>query len=515
MLVGFVNSGVMQLGQAINVIMGANIGTTATAWILSLLGIESNNFWVLLFKPTTFSPILAFIGILMIFVSKRNKGTATVLLGFAILMFGMDLMSASVKGLAQIPEFVNILTLFSNPLFGILAGAIVTAIIQSSSASVGILQVIANTGVLKYGSAIPIIMGQNIGTCVTALLSSIGANKSAKRVAMAHLSFNIIGTTVFIILYTMLNAIFKFAITGQQASMVGIAIVHTTFNVLTTVLIFPFVKQLEKLVHKLVRDGKDAEVFQILDERLIATPSVVIEQCRVLTGEMAILCRGAFLLAFEQLNTFNEKQADEVMLAEEKVDVYEDRLGSFLVKVSMRSMSQQDSQEASKLLHMIGDFERISDHAANVVEAAREMHDKMIKFSSAAQNEVAVISAAVTELLTVSVDAFMNNNIQEAVKVEPLEQVVDALVGEIKRRHIHRLQTGACTIELGFILSDILNDLERVADHCSNIAVSVIEIEMHGALDVHEYMRRLKSGQGGDDFNNMYEDFNGKYSITV
>ena len=321
MLVGFVNSGIMRLNQAISVTLGANIGTTITAWILSLVGIESSNFWVSLFKPTTFSPLFAFAGIIMLFLSKRNKGTATVMLGFAILMFGMDMMSESVKGLAQVPSFVNLLTLFSNPILGVLTGMIVTAIIQSSSASVGILQAIANTGTLKYGSAIPVILGQNIGTCITAILSSIGANKSAKRVAAAHLSCKVIGTIIFLTLYSIINAIFKFAITDELASMVGIAVIHSVFNIMNTLLLFPFMKQIEKLTFRLIPEGKETEQFEILDDRLLATPSIAIEQCRVLTSEMATLCRRAFLLALDQINDFNEKQATEVTLAEDKVDI--------------------------------------------------------------------------------------------------------------------------------------------------------------------------------------------------
>ena len=513
MLVGFVNSGIMQLRQAISVTMGANIGTTITAWILSLIGIEGNNFWVTLLKPTTFSPILAFVGIIMHFVSKRNKGTSTLLLGFAILMFGMDMMSGSVKGLSDIPAFINLLTVFSNPLFGVLAGAIVTAIIQSSSASVGILQAIAITGVLKYSSAIPIIMGQNIGTCITAMLSSIGANKSAKRVAVVHLSFNIIGTVVFLVIYLILNTIFTFPIVGESASVFGIAIIHSIFNIATTFLLFPFIKQLDLLAHKLIREGKNEEVFEMLDARLMATPSIAIERCRVLTGDMASLCENALVIALEQLGAYNDKRALEVSDIEDRVDIYEDRLGSYLVNISMQSMSQRDSQEASMLLHIIGDFERISDHAVNIVEAAQEMHDKGIRFSDAAQKEVAVITAAVTEILSVSVGAFKDNDVLQAAKVEPLEQVVDSLRDEIKGRHVQRLQAGTCTIELGFILSDILTDLERVADHCSNVAASVVEIEVYGALDVHDYLRKIKTGQTDESYNVMYKTYSDKYNI--
>ena len=515
MLVGFVNSGIMQLQQAISVTMGANIGTTVTAWILSLVGIEGNNFWVTLLKPTTFSPILAFVGIIIHFISKRDKGTSTLLLGFAILMFGMDMMSGSVKGLSEVPAFVNLLTVFSNPLLGVLAGALVTAIIQSSSASVGILQAVAITGALKYSSAVPIIMGQNIGTCITAILSSIGANKSAKRVAAVHLSFNIIGTVVFLVIYVAIKSVITFSISEEPASVFGIAIIHSIFNIATTCLLFPFIKQLDALAHKLVREGKGAEEFEMLDDRLMTTPSIALERSRVLTADMAALCEKALVAALEQLDEYNEKRIGDVADMEDKVDVYEDRLGSYLVNVSMQSLSQRDSQEASKLLHIIGDFERISDHAVNIVEAAQEMHDKGIRFSDAAQKEVSIISAAVTEILSVSVGAFKDNDVLNAVKVEPLEQVVDALRDEIKVRHIQRLQAGICTIELGFILSDILTDLERVADHCSNIAASVVEIEVYGALDVHDYLRKIKTGQTDEKFNDMYKTYTDKYNIGV
>lgn len=515
MLVGFVNSGIMQLSQAISVIMGANIGTTATAWILSLSGIESSNFWVSLFKPTTFSPILAFVGIIILFTSKRKKDIASIFLGFAILMFGMDMMSGSVKGLANIPEFANILLLFSNPIFGVLAGAVITGIIQSSSASVGLLQALSLSGGVTYGIAIPIIMGQNIGTCVTALLASIGTNKNAKRVAIAHLFFNLIGTVVFLALFSVANVLFPFSFVDQQISPLGVAVVHSLFNLLATLMLFPFAKQLERLSRFMVKDGGANDQLEFLDERLLATPSFAIAQCRKLTGEMAVISRDAFFKSIDMLNSYNEKEGQIVVDAEDKVDLYEDKLGSYLVKVSTKTLSQADSQEASKLLHMIGDFERISDHAVNVIEAAQEMSDKGVSFSEEAQYEVSVISNAVIEILTKAVASFVNNDLHLASQVEPLEQVVDTLRTEVKDRHIQRLTAGTCTIELGFILSDLLTNFERVADHCSNIAVSVIEMEQHGSLDTHEYLRNVKSGKIGSSFSDMYEGYLKKYDLKA
>ena len=514
MLVGFVNSGVMELGQAINVTMGANIGTTITAWILSLTGIESNNFWISLFKPATFTPLLAFAGMVMIFTSKKRKDTATIFLGFAVLMFGMEAMSGAVKGLSQVPEFTNILIMFSNPVLGVLTGAFITAIIQSSSASVGILQAIANTGAVTYGSAIPIILGQNIGTCITAIIASAGANRNAKRVAAVHLAIKIVGAVIFLSVYAVLNSIFRFAAVVETATPVGIAIIHSIYNILNTFLLFPFVKQLEKLGNRLIPDSKEDEEFEMLDERLLGTPSIAIEQCRRLTGEMASLSRYALLLSLEQINNFDPKETDEIVEAENRVDIYEDRIGSYLVQVSMRTLSQSDSRESSKLLHMIGDFERISDHAVNIIEAAREMYDKNIRFSDEASNEVAVLSAAISEILNISVDSFAKNNLSLAEQVEPLEQVIDLLCSEIRTKHIERLQAGICTIELGFILTDILTNLERVADHCSNIAISVIEMETRGTLDAHKYLQNIKRGQASEGYNEMYEGYLEKYIIV-
>ena len=514
MLVGFVNSGIMQLSQAINVTMGANIGTTVTAWILSLAGIESDNFFVSLFKPSTFAPVLAFVGIVMTFTSKRKKEIASMMLGFSILMFGMEIMGDSVSGLSAIPQFANALVFFSNPFLGVITGAVITGIIQSSSASIGILQAIALSGGVTFGAAIPIIMGQNIGTCVTAVLSSIGTNKSAKRVAVAHLLFNIIGTIVILIPFYIAVAIFDFNFMNDSISAFGIAVVHSLFNILSTLLIFPFVKQLENLARFAVRDGKGADEFKILDPRLLTMPAVAISQCFRLVSDMARMSSDALIRSLAGLNAYSESEAESIIGIESRVDVYEDKIGSYLVKVSMHELTVRDSQEVSKLLHVIGDFERISDHAVNVVQAAQEMKDKNVRFSEQAEKEINVISAAVAEILTTSVDCFINNDIELASQVEPLEQVIDMLRSEIRDRHVRRLQSGVCTIELGFILSDILTNLERVSDHCSNIAVSVIELEKHGELNSHDYLRKVKSGELDSTFLEMYEEYTGKYSLA-
>jgi len=514
MLVSFVNSGIMQLNQAISVVFGANIGTTVTAWILSLSGIESSNFWVLLLKPTSFAPILAFVGIIILFTSPKKKDIGSICIGFAILMFGMEIMSDSVKGLADVPAFVNLFTTFSNPLLGVLAGTIVTGIIQSSSASVGILQALANSGLVTYASAIPIIMGQNIGTCVTALISSVGANKNAKRVAIAHLYFNVIGTVLFLVIYYILRSFINDALLATPISAFGIAIFHSIFNIASTIIMFPFIGQLEKLAIKTIHDdGKDTVVDSILDERLLITPSIAIEQSRKTTCEMAEITRQSLLDSLEMLTNYNDKKATAIIDAERKVDVYEDKIGSYLVKISMRNLSEQDSREVSKLLHCIGDFERISDHARNIVECAQEKSDKKLHFSTAAKDDLEVISRAVLEIIDIAVNCFTTNDLVLASEVEPLEQVVDTLKANINSRHIARLQSGLCTIELGMILSDLLTNLERVADHCSNIAISVIEMEQYGELNNHKYLRDLRKGQQGEEFSKKYTELLSRFEL--
>jgi phosphate:Na+ symporter len=513
MIVGFVNSGIMVLRQAISVIMGANIGTTITAWILSLSGIQSSNFWVSLFKPSTFSPLLAFAGMVMLFFSKRRKDLAGIFLGFAILMFGMDTMSGSVRGLSKDQGFIGLITLFSNPVFGVAIGAIVTAILQSSSASVGILQALANTGVITFASALPIIMGQNIGTCITAIISAIGANTNAKRVAAVHLCFNLIGTLLFLPLFYLLNWVFQFSFMDLPTTALSIAIAHTVFNVFTVTALFPFIPQLEKLAIRLVKGDKRGERFEVLDDRLLATPSIAVDQCRKLAGEMAVMARDAFLDAMGLLDHFDMKKAEAIAEAESQIDLYEDKLGAYLVKVGARQLSARDSQEVSKLLHIIGDFERISDHALNLMEVADEIHAKRIQFSPAAQYEIQVMRTAVSDCLKMTVTAFNNNDLALAEQVEPLEEVVDDLRSSIKAAHIDRLKTGFCTIELGFVLSDLLTNLERVGDHCSNIAASMVEIERHGSVDAHGYKLSLTEGEAAKNFQQQFAAFSEKYKL--
>ena len=497
MVVGFVNSGVMQLGQAINVIMGANVGTTVTAWILSLSGIEGDSWWVQILKPANFSPVLALIGIILYMFCKsdRKKDTGSILLGFAILMTGMEAMSDAVAPLSEVPAFTRMFTAFENPILGLLAGAILTGIIQSSSASVGILQALSATGAVSYGSAIPIILGQNIGTCVTAMLSSVGTTKNARRAALVHLYFNVIGATGFLVVFYPLRSIFQFQFVELPIDAMGIAVVHTTFNLLATALMLPFARWLEKLAYITIPDepsGKP-ESFTLLDERLLSTPAVAVEQSRNLAGEMASLARTSLLKAMSLTEKWDDKLAAEIEQSEELVDHYEDVLGTYLVHLSSRSMTLDDSREVSKLLNTIADFERIGDHAVNVLKAARELHDKQLRFSEAARQEMQVLTGAVQEALDKTLDAFRKDDVYLAGKVEPIEQVVDELTRELKARHILRLQNGVCTIELGFIFSDLLNNYERVADHCSNVAVAVIEMAQD-SFDTHEYLASIKAG---------------------
>ncbi len=497
MVVGFVNSGVMSLRQAIGIIMGANVGTTVTAWILSLSGIQGDSFVMQMLKPSSFSPILAVIGVILyMFVkSSKKKDIGAILLGFAVLMFGMETMSSAVEPLKDVPEFTNIILMFSNPILGVLAGAVLTAIIQSSSASVGILQALSATGSITFGSAIPIIMGQNIGTCATALLSSIGTNKNARRTAIVHLYFNIIGTVVFLALFYALNSILHFQFLDQAVNQFNIAVVHTCFNLLTTALLLPFAGVLERLACATIKDDPATEdEFSLLDERLMVTPPVAIEQCRKLAVKMAEKSESAISQALSLIDRFDPETYAAVCEAESQIDVYEDRIGTYLVSLSSRSLSQADSREVSRLLHSIGDFERISDHAVDVANSAQEMHDKQIHFSDDATAEVKVISSAVRQVMHLSVQSFKTGDTSIAEQVEPLEQVVDHLRSTLKNRHIARLQNGECTIELGFIFTDLLTGFERVSDHCSNIAACIIELK-HGSYDTHEYLSRLKSGQ--------------------
>ncbi len=512
MVVGFVNSGLLSLRQAIGVIMGANVGTSVTAWILSLTGLDGESFFIRLLEPTSFSPVLALIGVglTMMAKSERKKDVGMILLGFAVLMFGMDTMSGAMAGLQDVPEFQSIFLMFTNPVLGVLAGAILTAIIQSSSASVGILQALSATGQVTYGAAIPIIMGQNIGTCVTAMISSVGANKNAKRAAVVHLLFNIIGTCVWLSVFYLINAVVHFDFVGNSIDQLGIAVVHTTFNVLCTALLFPFSGLLEKLACRLVRDDKVPEQIQILDERLLSTPPVAIGRCQEVAETMARISMDALRTGCHLIEHYDAKEAQAVRETEKEADQYEDMLGTYLVKLGRENLSERDNRQVSKLLHIIGDFERISDHAVNVVESAEEMRSKGLHFSPQAKQELNVLTSAVGEIMDLSLDAFLKDDPDLAVKVEPLEQVVDTLKEQLRNRHILRLQRGECTIELGFVWSDLLTDLERVADHCSNIAGCVIEMS-HGSLDVHEYLDYIKGGSIA--FQRAYNAYARKYAL--
>ena len=515
MVVGFVNSGLLTLRQAINVIMGANVGTTVTAWLLSLTGVSGDAWFVEIFKPSSFTPILALIGIFLFMGSKSNrkKDIGVILLGFATLMYGMDAMSSSVAGLKESEGFASILTLFDNPLMGVLTGAALTAIIQSSSASVGILQALSSTGAISIGMSVPIIMGQNIGTCVTALISSVGTNRNARRASIVHLSFNVIGTTVLLVAYSIVRSLVDIPLLANSADQFTIAICHTAFNVACTVLMLPCAGLLEKLSMKLIPEpkGEDKkEEINELDERLMVTPAVAIDRCRVVTEKMARISKASLYKALSQLESFNDDYCKEVREEETAVDKYEDILGSYLVKLNTYPLTDKDMRESAKLLHLIGDIERISDHAVNIMESAEELKEKEIVFSDFALSELSVIIAAVKEIVELSYAAYVDNDIASAKKVEPLEQVIDNLKEKLRTRHIERLQNGGCTIEAGFIWSDLLNNLERVSDHCSNIAGCVIEMS-HNSLDLHQYLKNIKEGKG--EFVDDYEKYSQIYSV--
>ena len=494
MVVGFVNSGIMELHQAIGVIMGSNVGTTVTSWILSLSGLQGDSLLINLLKPTSFSPLLAFIGILLYMCkSEKKKGVGTILIGFAVLMTGMTTMSNAVLPLQNEAWFTSLFTRFSNPLLGVLVGALVTGIIQSSSASVGILQALSATGVITYGSAIPIIMGQNIGTCVTALISSVGANKNARRAAMVHLYFNIIGVTLFLAIFYGANLLLDFAFVNETVTAWGIAVVHSIFNLTATAVLLPFANGLEKLAILTIPDNAEKESFALLDERLLNTPAVAVERARAATADMAELARVGVVQAMSLTHKWDDSLAQKVREEEEKVDKYEDALGTYLVKLSSREMSHADSQSVNTLLHTISDFERISDHSVNVLSSAEEIHAKSIEFSKDAQEELQVLEGAVQDVLSRTTDAFRKGDLHLAGKVEPLETVVDELVRAIKARHVARLQTGSCSIEYGFVLEDLLTNYERVCDHCSNVAVAQIEVAQD-SFDTHAYLNDLRYG---------------------
>lgn len=511
MLVGLVNSGIMTIRQSIPVIMGSNIGTTMTAWILTLVGMEDGGFFMKLLKPENFSLIFAFIGILLIMGSKstKKKDVGGILVGFAVLMYGMKLMSGAVKPLANSPAFTSLFTAFQNPLLGVLVGAVVTAVIQSSSASVGILQALALTGSVSYGAAIPIILGQNIGTCVTAMISSMGVTKNAKKVAVVHVAFNLIGTAVFLLLYTAGHAIFHFTFVDMPIDAVGIAAVHSLFNVFTVVLLLPFTKQLERIANFFMPDAPE-EAVQLLDVRLMATPSVAIAECDALSVKMCGVARETLRTAMSLLKGYDKTKADRITAWEKELDRYEDTLGTYLVQLSSKRLSDEDSLRVSKILHSIGDFERLGDHAVNLMEAAQELQTKKLAFSEKARQELDVLISAIEEILQVTEHSYVRNDVASAQKTEPIEQCVDDLVAAIKDRHIRRLQAGECSIELGFVLSDVLNNLERISDHCSNIAVTVIELAHH-SFDTHKYLRDLK--KDNEDYGQMFRQYTQKYRL--
>lgn len=517
MVVGFVNSGIMKLSQAIGIIMGANIGTTVTAWILSLSGIEGDSFLIQFLKPSNFSPVLAVIGIvfIMFLKSQKKKDIGMILVGFAILMFGMDTMSGAVKPLADVPEFTGILTMFSNPFLGMLAGAVLTAVIQSSSASVGILQALCATGSITYGTAFPIIMGQNIGTCVTALLSGIGANKSAKRAALVHLYFNIIGTALFMIVFYTIHAFVPFDFIGRSAGAAGIAVIHSIFNIVATIVLLPFTKGLERLAYLTIREDEKEpdrkEIHTLLDERFLEQPAFAIQRCRQVAVAMAELSRTTLLNSISLIEKYDEQVADSVSRDEDEVDRYEDELGSYLVKLSSKNLSQPDSRTLSMILHCISDFERISDHAINIQKTAKKRWEQKIRFSEKAKGELEVFSRAVTDILNLAVDVFTQEDAEEAGNIEPMEEVVDRLNKKVKKRHVKRLQNGKCTIEAGLIMNDIATNFERVADHCSNIGVCVIQLQ-EDAFDTHEYLDMLDKGKD-TPFNYKYVAYKNLYKL--
>lgn len=513
MLVGLVNSEIITLKQSIYVIMGSNVGTTVTAWLLSLTGISGDSMIVQLLKPSSFTPVLALIGIIfyMFVRNTEKKDTGMILLGFAVLMYGMESMSGAVSGLREVESFTNLLTLFSNPVLGVLAGALLTAIIQSSSASVGILQALSTTGAITYASAIPIIMGQNIGTCVTALISAIGANKNAKRVAFVHLYFNIIGTIVLLSLFYAVNALAHFAFIDMQANQFGIAITHTMFNLLCTALLLPFGSALGRLATLTIKDAPSKEQATLLDERLLITPSVALERAEAVTADMANAAVSSIKTAMPLLNIYDAAAAKKVRTYERDADVYEDAIGSYLVRLSSEDISETESRKITKLLKLIGDFERISDHAVNIVESAEEIHGKHIEFTEEAKHEVSILKEAVFEITDLAYSAFIENNLNKAGLIEPLEQTIDILVEQIKLHHILRLQKSECTIDHGFVLSDILTNLERTADHCSNIAACITEISENASFDMHKYLDDIRNDT--DEFKSNFKMYKNKYSL--
>lgn len=520
MVVGFVNSGIMKLSQAVGIIMGANVGTTITSWILSLSGIESSSFFIQMLKPTSFSPILAIIGLLLMMSSKndKHKDVGSILLGFAILMFGMNAMSSAVEPLKDVPQFTHLLTMFTNPIFGMLAGLILTAIIQSSSASVGILQALCSTGAVSFGCAIPIIMGQNIGTCVTAIISSVGASKNAKRTALVHLYFNIIGTALFMIVFYSINAFVHFDFLGDAATPAGIAVVHSIFNIAATIVLLPFAKVLEKLAYMSIKEDhterrhvvqESEEELKKLDVRFLEQPGLAISHCMEATAYMAHMSEAALNDALDLMDQYDEKKAANVEKMENRIDHFEDKIGSYVIQITNRNMLENDSAKMSVILHSINDLERISDHAVNLKESAQEMKKKGLKMSFEGSSEIMYLRRAVTDLVNLTVQALSNNDKELAKEIEPLEEVIDDLSDELKRRHVIRLKEGKCTIEMGFVLTDMTTSLERIADHCSNIGVSILESSEED-MGRHAYLHSVKK-EDTENFQDRYEHYRELY----
>ena len=500
MVVGFVNSGLMKLTQAVGVILGANVGTTVTAWILSLTEVNGTSFFLQLLKPTSFSPVLAIVGVILISMGKKNrqKDIGTIMVGFAVLMSGMNTMSSAVTPLASEPGFIKFLLAFSNPVLGMLVGLVLTAVIQSSSASIGILQALSVTGAVSYSTAIPIILGANIGACATSLISSVGANRNGRRAALIHLYFNLIKTITFMLVFYTINAVVDFAFMGQPASALGIAVIHTAFNVVSVILIFPVSAVLEKLVILTIpiseeeqkEDRQDKNELQLLDARFLGTPSFALEVCKSVAATMVDISREALFIAIDMLDHYDEESAKKVIELENIVDHYDDEIGSYLVKLSSRHLTERDSQQLSVLLHSIGDFERISDHAINIMESAREMSEKSLSFSRKAQEELSIYTGAIRDIVNTSVKVFQEEDLSLAAMIEPMEEVIDYLSVEVKKRHMKRLRKGKCTIEMGFVLSDITTNYERVSDHCSNIALSLLQLNEEN-FETHEYQEAI------------------------
>lgn len=513
MLVGLVNSGIMTLEQSVGLIMGSNIGTTLTSWIFGLSAIESSGFLFQLIKPKNFAPLAAFIGILMIMGSKQSKkkDLGGILVGFAILMYGMELMSGAVEPLRDMPEFTSILTYFTNPILGVLVGTLFTGAIQSSAASVGILQALAGTGGITFRMAIPIIMGQNIGTCVTSLISSIGVNKNAKRVSIVHITFNIVGTIVGLVVFYGLDFIFHYSFMDLPVDAFYIAVCHSIFNVVTTVLFLPFTKQLVAIAKYVVRDDKQDIVYSFIDERLMKSPSFAIQECSNMTKQMAQIAQSQIYKAIDLVSKYDESAITQIENSESQLDMYEDKLGTYLIQLSSHSLSKADSEQTFKLLHIIGDLERIGDHADNIKKIVQIMRDNKDDFSEKARREIDILSNALKQVVQLTVDAFQNGDVEKAMEVEPLEEVIDKLIHEMKSRHIIRLQKGECTLTLGYQLSDLLNNFERASDHCSNIAIAIIEISQN-SFDTHEYLNSYRS-KDNPDFRAKYKSYREYYRL--